>query len=231
MSTDLSRLLPERNAWLRAAVASIPVVGAAFDHLLFDKADAIRLKNLEAAIAALSAQLNDVQAASVDKSWFQSEEALAVFKMLADKASYEPDPAKVSALGRVVAACGDVQHSADERKLAVVEHLSRLSATQIRLLAVVASVAPVTRKISTGGLEQTVTAVWQDKILEVLRAGLRFWTGTMALDQELELLESFNVLRRVQLMGPAQPAFALTHIGKLAATYVETAGLGTRGKN
>lgn len=229
MSTDLSRFVPDRTAWLRAAVASVPVVGAAFDHLLFDKADAIRLGNLEAAIAALSEQLNTVQAESIDKNWFESNEALAVFKMLSDKVSYEADPAKVNALGKVVAACGNVQHSGDERKLSVVEHLSRLSATQIRLLAVVASITPETRKISTGGLEQTITAVWQDKILEVLRAGQRFWNGQLPLNQELEVLESFNVLRRVQLMGPAEPAFVLTHIGRLAATYVETAGLGPRG--
>ena len=229
MSADLSRFVPDRTAWLRAAVASIPVVGAAFDHFLFDKADTIRLKNLEAAIAALSAQINNVQEESIDKTWFESEEALAVFKMLADKVSYEADPAKVNALGRVAAACGNVQHSGDERKLSVVEHLSRLSATQIRLLAVIANITPETRKISTGGLEQTINAVWQDKIVEELRAGKRFWKGQLILDQELEVLESFNVLRRVQLMGPAEPAFVLTHIGKLAATYVETAGLGPRG--
>lgn len=147
MSTDLSRHLPDRIACLRAVVASIPVVGAAFDHLLFDKADAIRFKNLEAAIAALSDQLCSVQEGSIDKRWFQTEEALASFKMLADKVSYEADLAKVTALGRVVAACGNTQHS----------------------------------------------------------------------------------LRRVQLMGLAEPAFVLTHIGRLAASYVETVGLGSRG--
>jgi len=125
---------------------------------------------LKLRLQSLSAQINTVQEESIDQTWFQSEEALAVFKMLADKISYEADPAKVNALGRVVAACGNIQHSGDERKLSVVEHLSRLSATQIRLLAVVASITPETRKISTGDLEQTATAIWQDTLLEVLKA-------------------------------------------------------------
>src|SRR4051812_10053471 len=116
MSHDLSRYVPEGITWLRAAVSSIPIVGGALDHLIFDKADAIRMKNLEAAMGAVGSQIEALGENSFDKDWFQTEEALATFKMLSDKVSYEPDPSKVDAMGRVVAACGTTQHSPDRNK-------------------------------------------------------------------------------------------------------------------
>lgn len=225
MTNDVSRYAPEGIAWIRAAVSCVPFVGGALDHLIFDKADAIRVKNLEAAISAISSQINSVGESRVDKAWFESDEALATFKIMSDKVSYEPDPKKVEAIGRVVAACGNTDHSQDPNKLSVVEHLSRLSAIQIKLLAVVASVAPVERKISTGTFEQTGTAIWLSDIISALRAGPQFWSGTLTVDQELEVLESFNTIRRVQFMGPAEAAFVLTTIGKRAASYVQTARL------
>ena len=221
----ISKLAPEGVTWIRAAVASIPMVGSALDHLIFDKADAIRLKNLETAIAALSNQINGASQGAIDKKWFETEEALATFKVMADKVSYEPDKRKVDALGRIVAACGTNEHSKDDKKLSVVEHLSRLSATQIKILAAVSRTAPQQKKISTGGLEQTATAIWITDVMATLKSGPQFWTGTLKLDEELEVLESYNTLRRVHLMGPSEAGFVITSIGKLAASYVRTAGL------
>jgi hypothetical protein len=225
MSHDLSRYVPEGITWLRAAVSSIPIVGGALDHLIFDKADAVRMKNLETAMRAVGSRIEALGENSVDKEWFQTEEALATFKMLSDKISYEPDPSKVDAMGRVVAACGTTQHSHDRNKLAVVEHLSRLSTIQIRLLSVIAKVSPSQKKISSGALEQTATAIWLSDILSALRAGPKFWEGTLTVDQELEVLESFNTLRRTQLLGPSEPGYVMTAIGARAASYAETAGL------
>lgn len=225
MTTDLSRHIPEGVTWIRAVVSCIPVVGGALDHLIFDKADAIRIKNIESAIQSIAEQVRAVGEESIDKSWFESTEALATFKMLSDKVSYEPDPKKVDAMGRIVAACGNKAHSSDPEKISVVEHLARLSATQIKLLSVISRLQPTQKKITTGSLEQTATAVWLGDIVSVLRAGPQFWTGTLAVDQELEVLESFNTIRRVQLMGPSEAAFVMTSIGKRAAGYAHTAGL------
>ncbi|MBB6247206.1 hypothetical protein [Rhodanobacter sp. A1T4] len=225
MIKDLSRYAPEGVAWIRAAVSCVPFVGGALDHLVFDKADAIRVKNLEAAIAAISSQIESAGESRIDKAWFDSEEALATFKIMSDKISYEPDPEKVESIGRVVAACGNKEHSSDPNKLSVVEHLSRLSTTQIKLLAVVARVTPIEKKISTGSLEQTATAIWLSDIIAALRGGPQFWSGTLTVDQELEVLESLNTIRRVQLMGTSEAAFVITTIGKRAASYVQTAGL------
>jgi hypothetical protein len=73
------------------------------------------MKNLEVAISALSDQLTSLDQDRVDKSWFESEEALATFKLLSDKVSYEPDPRKVKALGRITAACGHEELSHDPK--------------------------------------------------------------------------------------------------------------------
>ncbi|VFU16330.1 conserved hypothetical protein [anaerobic digester metagenome] len=225
MANDISQYVPEGIAWIRAAVSCIPIVGSALDHLIFDKSDAIRIKNLESAIAAISSQVNAVGENAIDKPWFESVEALAIFKIMADKVSYEFDPAKVEAIGRIVAACGNKKHSQDPIKISVVEHLSRLSAVQIKLLSIISQVTPTKKKISTEGLEQTATAIWLRDIISALRCNTQFWTGTLIVDQELEVLESYNTIRRVQLMGPSEIAYVMTVIGKLAASYVQTAGL------
>ena len=48
---DGASLMPERRTWLRATVSVIPYVGGALDHLLFDRADSIRLRNIESALS------------------------------------------------------------------------------------------------------------------------------------------------------------------------------------
>ncbi len=224
-SNDLTKHLPEGVSWMRAAVSSIPIVGSALDHLLFDKSDAIRLRNLEAALAAISEQVKNTDQAKIDKEWFETEEALAAFKVMADKVSYEPDKQKVEAMGRIIATCGNTEHSKDAKKLSVVEHLSKLSGVQIKLLAAVSRTAAKAKKISGGDIEQTPTAIWISDIITTLRSGPTFWPGTMKVDEELEILESYNTVRRIQLLGPSEPGYLVTSIGKLAASYVRTAGL------
>jgi hypothetical protein len=224
-SKSLTKHIPEPVTWLRAVVSAIPVVGGPLDHLLFDKADAIRLKNMEAAIAALSEQVAKTDDAALDKDWFESEEALAAFKILSDKVSYEPDKAKIDALGRVVGTFGTKENSKDPAKLSVVEHLSRLSTVQIHLLTAMAATPTQKKDFATGGLNQSATAVWINDIANTLRQGPTFWSGNLDLPQELEVLESFNVVRRVQLFGPAELGYVLTSLGKRAASYAHEAGL------
>jgi hypothetical protein len=222
--SDIQKYIPEGTSWLRAAVSSIPVAGSALDHLLFDKADTIRMRNMEAAVAALSDEIQKLGQQAIDKNWFSSEEALAAFKILSDKASYEPDKDKIDALGRLVASCGTVEHANDTKKLSVLEHLARLTSVQIKLLAVILATPPQEKKFSTGGLEQTITAIWQSDVIEVLKNRPIFWSGKLLIVQELEILESLNTIRRSQLFVSGELGFTLTAIGHHAATYVKSAG-------
>lgn len=221
---DLTKYVPEGIAWARAAVAAIPMVGGALDHLLFDKADAIRIKNIQAALESMSQQLQTTNQEKIDKGWFETEEALAAFKILTDKVSYEPDPEKVDAIGRIVGACGTTEHSDDKRKLSIIEHLSRLSTTQIKLLSVVSKTQMQEKTIPSNSIIQTATAIWLSDIVKNLESGHAFWEGNLMLVEELEVLESLNTIRRVQLSG-GELGFVVTTLGKLAASYVQTAKL------
>jgi hypothetical protein len=222
---DIKKYIPEGTSWLRAAVSSIPVAGSALDHLLFDKADAIRMRNMETAVAALSLRLEQLGQQAIDQDWFSSEEALAAFKILSDKASYEPDKSKIDALGSIVASCGSLEHKNDPKKLSVLEHLSRFSAVQIRLLGIMLQTPPKLRKFSTGDLEQTVTAIWLNDVMENLRKVPIFWNGELVVNQELEILESFNAIRRIHIFGSGELGYTFTVLGRHAATYLNSAGL------
>lgn len=224
-NNDLSKHLPEGVTWIKAAVAAIPMVGGALGHLIFDKADAIRLGNIEAALAALSEQIKTIKSENLNKYWFESEEALAAFKMMADEVSYEPDFKKVNDLGYIVAACGSNDHVDDDKKLAVLEHLSKLSHTQIKILSVIATLPRQEKIISTGGVEQQAKAIWFSGIASALQSGPSFWDGTLMLVEELELLESYNTVRQVQLLGPSERAYELTTLGRRAASYLHTVQL------
>lgn len=225
MSRDLTEALPNSRTILRAVVSSVPHVGSALDHLIFGRADEIRMRNVETALEAVANQLGMVQEEVIDRAWFESEEALAVYRLLSEKVSYEPDKQKIACMGRVAGACGHRKHSADDTKLSVIEHLSRLSMVQLKLLQCVATVSAKERtwQIGESALTQTATAIWLSDILAALRAGPTFWSGMLAVDQELEVLESLNVLRQMQLMGPAERGYVLTAIGKRAADYLATA--------
>lgn len=216
--------LPEPVAWLRAAVGSIPMVGSALDHLIFDKADAVRVGNIEKVLESVSARLERTSEDAINVDWFQSEEALATFKLLFDRVSFEADKEKIETLGHVSATFGFKEVDGDPRRLSVVEHLSQLSQVQIKILSVVAKVPVQRKQFSSGTISQTASAVWLSDIVKVLEGGPKFWQGVLKVDQELEILESHNVLRRLPLFGVTDIGYALTSIGAHAASYLELAG-------
>lgn len=220
---QLQRYVPEPVSIARAVISSIPVVGSALDHLIFDKADAIRAKNVEASLAALSEKLATLQDNLIDKKWFESEEALAVFRSIAEKTSYEPDKEKIKIIGTVAAVCGTFKHSSDTNKLSVIEHLSKLSSVQIKLLDAISKIPAREQSFSNGELEQKTTALWLSDIAANLKAGKAFWSGNLQLVQELEVLESLNTIRRRQLFIGNEIGFTLTSIGLRAASYVASA--------
>jgi hypothetical protein len=192
------------------------------DHLIFDKAVAIRTKNIEAALEALAASVQTLQEDALERKWFESEEALAVFRSMTEKTAYEPDKEKIRTLGSVAAVCGSTKHSADPHKLSVIEHLAKLSTLQIRLLSVIASIQPREQTFTNEDLVQKATAIWFSDIDSTLGAGPRFWSGNMQLNQELEILESLNAIRRLSLFVGNDTGFVITSLGARAASYVES---------
>jgi len=223
--SSISKHIPEGKTWLRAAVSSIPMVGSALDHLIFDKADSIRTSNLEAALNAVSHRLEQIPENLIDKEWFQSEEALATFRLLSEKTSFEPDKQKIQDLGRVAATCGTTSLSKDSKKLSVFDHISRLSPVQSRLLLAISSCSPRTKTVSGGDIQQSLSAIWPEDIKATLQSGTIFWEGTLNLALELEILESMNMLRRIPVLSSADTPLSLTALGQYAVTYLRQAAL------
>ena len=218
--SELQNYVPEGKTWLRAIVAAIPWVGGAVDHLLFDKADAIRNKNIEQSLQSLSASVDDLKD-KINQPWFSSEEFLQLMKKLFDSVSFETDKPKIDALGKIIALCGTNEFVPDQKKCSVFDHIAKLSYVQINLLRVVSSIPIKKKEIKSTGLVQTVSAVWLEDVVAELnnRKSNPFWEGTIVVDQEIEILESLNMVRLVPIWGN-EKAYALTSIGNLAANYI-----------
>ncbi|MBE7545519.1 MAG: hypothetical protein M9913_24620 [Bryobacteraceae bacterium] len=218
----VAELFPDTTAWIRALVAAIPYAGGALDHLLFDKAYSIKMRNLETVVNALGEQLRTIEENSISAEWFRSEEALAAIKLLSEKSAYEPDTEKIQTLGRVTAVCGTREHADDPHKLSVLEHLSRLNSTQIKLLGAVHRTPAAQQVFSTAEFTQTISSVWIVNILQTIEKQGLFEKGTVDLMEEFEVLEALNVVRRVVPMGGGNLGFNLTKIGKRAAKYLDS---------
>ena len=218
--SEIQKYIPEGKIWLRAAVAAIPWVGGAVDHLLFDQADAIRNKNIEQTLKSLSVSVDELKD-KINQPWFSSEEFLQLMKKLFDSVSFETDKKKIDALGRLAAICGTNAFVNDCKKCSVFDHISRLSYVQINLLKVVSSISIKKNEIKSTGLVQTISAIWLEDIIAELNKlkSNPFWEGTIVVDQEMEILESLNMVRLVPVWG-SEKAYSLTSIGKLAASYI-----------
>lgn len=221
----LAGYLPGWMSVVRAIITSIPQVGGALDHLLFDGADAMRLKNLQRMLAALQQRLEDIESSAIDPTWFESEVAVATFRLIADRVSFEADKRKIEDLGRVFAACGLQVQSGNARKCSIVHHLSRLSSVQVRLLRVIGGLPATKRVIEGGSLNQTVTAIWVSEIGAELKKGCSFWDGALQLALELEVMESLTVIRRIPLLAASENAYVVTALGQVAAKMVTDAEL------
>jgi len=217
-------LIPSKSSWLRAAVTSIPMVGGALDHLIFDRADEIRARNVEQAITSIQSRLNAIPEAMLDKAWFESEEALAMFRALIDKIQFEPDLKKRESLSKVVAVSGAKDFSHDKRKLSILDHLNRLSFVQMKLLTIMAKLAPQQRNVGQE-IVQSVNALWGEQIIQAIKTNPygQFWEGQLNVGLELQVLEALNVIRRIQLISGGDSAFEVTDLGREAAKYFSTA--------
>jgi hypothetical protein len=84
---------------------------------------------------------------------------------------------------------------------------------------------PSKRKIQGGTVTQTTTAIWISDLLTALEAEPHFWQGTLNIEEEMDVLESYNTVRGEPLVVPSERAYVITSIGRVAASYVRTAGI------
>jgi hypothetical protein len=215
-------LIPERRAWLRATVSTFPWVGSALDHLIFDKADSVRLRNIEYALNEIGQKLSTIRVECIDRKWFESEEALAMFRELSDRIQFEPDKSKVRVLAQIVAVSGTHEFSKDENKLSLLYLLSRLSYVQMKLLKIISQLRASERSASGTGITFTITAIFSDAIVAAVGKSPegQFWTDHLDLAVEMDILESINFVRRITWQGDAVP-YLLTKLGRKAIDYLQ----------
>ncbi|MCR4317676.1 MAG: hypothetical protein NUW37_15150 [Planctomycetes bacterium] len=216
--------IPSLRSTVRAAVSMVPGVGGALDHLFFDKADEIASRNINASLTSLSEEIRKIGEDRINKDWFESEEAIATFKLLFEKIVHEPDKPKIDLLSRVVGVCSTPKNVNDRNKRSVIEHLARLSSIQIRLLSVISKTQVRSQSTNNGGLLHTVEGIWFSDIKNSLESSPPFWEGTLLLDEELDVLVSFNTIARINIFSRSEAVYLVTLVGRRAASYLNAIG-------
>lgn len=211
---------------LRAGVAAIPWAGGALDHLLFDRAAEIRMQNVEQTLDAMKERLGQMEEAKVSKAWFESEEALDMFKALLQKVEFEGDKEKIKTLSNVYCLFGTNEHKDDPNKYAVLDILSKLTNNQRAIFKVVNEVPQETKTITADIMQYTATAKWQSTMLDYCNSSLTVrsqLSGHVKLDVELDILCAFNLIVNLNLASNKDAAYRVSALGLLAYSYLKEA--------
>lgn len=222
-----SKYVPNTEAFFRAGISAIPVVGGALDHLIFDKSDELRTKNIEAAIRSLEENYSKLEQNTIDLDWFATGEAVNLFRELILLIEYEDSQQKLEAISNIYAVSSTYQFTNDNQKSWVMRKVSELSNEQRKLFIVVASMQPEQRQFPSRGLKSTETAIWNDTVFNHLKTQSNidpsycFWNKGFDIDIELELLTSSGLLIRHQTMFSKQPGYKVSVFGKIVLNYLK----------
>ncbi|GEA22815.1 hypothetical protein L2D39_11100 [Vibrio harveyi] len=225
-----SKYVPSTGSFFRAGVSAIPIVGGALDHLIFDKSDEIRTRNIEATISSLEEKYSQLEQSSVNLDWFATGEAVNLFKELISLIEYEDSQEKLEAISSLYAVSSTHKFTNDNQKSWVMRKVSELSNEQRKLFKIVASMSPEQREFSSGGLKSTETAIWNDTVVNELRnqfninPNFRFWREGFDVDVELELLTASGLLIRHQAMFAKNAGYKVSVFGKIVLSYLKAVG-------
>lgn len=213
--------VPTGTSTLKASVSLIPVVGGALDHLIFDKADEIRLRNIEQAIDEIGEKIDNINENDLSTAWFESNEAIELFRVLTEKVQFQNDPEKVRTLAQLYATSGLKCHADDPNKFAAMQKVHEITTIQKTLLQTTFSIPAEERKFSGNGLSSTDTAIWSDTIATKLNSSGLKVDRPIELRVELDILESLNLIRRRNTLLASVLGFEMTALGSLVCKYLE----------
>ena len=222
-----SKYVPNTSSVFRAGVSAIPVVGGALDHLIFDKSDEIRTRNIEVAIASLENKYQKLENASINLDWFLTGEAVNLFKELISLIEYEDSQEKLDAVSQLYALSSLQQFSNDQQKAWVMRKVSELSNEQRKLFVEVASILPEERKYSSGALQSSESAIWNDAVYNLLNNKVKidplycFWSEGFNVDVQLELLCSAGVLERKHSYFAKNQGYKISVFGLSVLEYLK----------
>jgi len=218
-----SRYVPTKVSTIRAGISAIPIVGGALDHLIFDKADEIRTKNIEKSLVDISEKVNSISEKHLTIEWFKSTEALEMFRLLVEKVQFEDDNQKIKSIADIYAVSGTKEFSKDPNKFAVLRKVAELTTVQKELLLIVSTVNKTNRTFDGEHLTSNSTAIWFDDIHNAVKTNPKgqFWQGTLHLNTELEIIESLNLMRKVTAFLANIIGYELTGLGLLLIKYLK----------
>ncbi len=222
-----SKYVPNKGSLFRAGVSAIPVVGGALDHLIFDKSDEIRTRNIEATITALEEKYSHLEQSTINLDWFSTGEAVNLFKELISLIEYEDSQEKVKAISNLYAISSMYQFTDDNQKAWVMRKVSELSDEQRKLFAIVAAMQPEKREFSSRGLKSSETAIWNDSVFQYLSDqfdadnSFRFWGDDFNSDTQLELLTASGLLLRHQSIFAKNAGYNVSVFGKIVLSYLK----------
>lgn len=215
---------PTAHSLGRALVAGIPMVGGCLDHLIFDKSDEIRLRRLEQSVRNIEECITRLDEGRLKVEWFESLEALEMFKQLLGKIEFEPSDTKVKALSNVYTLFGTSDHMEDPNKYAMLETISKMTDNQRIIFKAVNETPRETKTFGDGAIEYTTTAIWLSSVLDYIKGHQNIseqLNGHVVLDVEMDILTSFNLLVNIQAANSKDTAFTISQIGKRTYSYLK----------
>lgn len=226
LKEDYDSHMPTKNAWCRACISLIPHIGGALDHLIFDKAETIKLENIEKSINEIKQVLNILSETQINKSWFETKEALHLFSELIENIKFEHNEEKISTLSKVFISSGMNEHLNDPEKFIVLNKISQMTNVQRKILYITSNITSEIREFkNTSGMNSKITAIWIDQIKKHLEDNYednRFWSGILDLNLELDIIESLNLIRRKINIVSNEYGYILTALGKRVIDYLTT---------
>lgn len=224
-----SEYIPDGNIILRSAISAIPWVGGSLDHLLFDKASEIRIKNIEKSVNAISNKISQFEEEKIDKEWFENTEAIEVFRILVEKIQFESDDKKINTLSKLYAVCGTKKFIKDQNKFIVLQKISEITNLQKDILKIISELYPINKRIKENKLLiYSGTGIWLDDITDAVCTDDKLNQSTkenINLKMELDILESTRLIRRIH--SPFEEidttGYQMTALGILLIKYLEEA--------
>ena len=218
--------LPTGVSTLRAVVAAIPMVGGSLDHLLFDKRDEIRFRNTEKIVHEIQKAIENFDENKISKDWFNTEECLQAFKLLLEKTQFEAESDKIKNLAKTYVSCGSKKFEKDPNKLAVIEKVAQMTYFQQNILKVLSNVTPEKKSSSGGGIMFSISGIWSSQIetaFSKLKNDEMFWKGNIDITLDLEILETFNLLKSTTPVVDEKGiiGYNFTRLGRLVCEYLD----------
>lgn len=195
----------------RAILSTIPIVGGALSHLCFDHLDKARIENIERTLNKVKLRISSLGEANLNKSWFESEEALNAIKTLLSTVEVEHQKGKIDLLAASFANLGTNSNSVLENKVGILQRLGLLSEQEIRVFKTFSKLPESEVKVSGGGISRTNKGVSSDNINKKLRL----------LDINFSQLQVyFDSLQAHNLVNQIPGGYKMTALGRHLSTVL-----------